>query len=80
VAEQQVEVSHEAVVFLKHWPEVIMHFASHTLVGEAVQKSFLYVGDNDIKKSATSALMMVDVRGTEQRRNISLIFSLMIFD
>lgn len=65
MAEQQVEVSHEAVVFLKHWPEVIMHFASHTLVGEAVQKSFPYVGDNDIKKSATSALMMVVVRGTE---------------
>ena len=29
-----------------HQPEAIMHFASNTLVGESVQKPFLYLGDN----------------------------------
>ncbi|RME76672.1 MAG: UDP-glucose 4-epimerase GalE, partial [Chloroflexi bacterium] len=27
-------------------PEAIMHFASHTLVGESMQKPFLYLGEN----------------------------------
>lgn len=27
-------------------PEAVMHFASHTLVGESVEKPFLYLGDN----------------------------------
>jgi UDP-glucose 4-epimerase len=30
----------------QHRPEAIMHFASHTLVGESVEKPFLYLGDN----------------------------------
>ena len=30
----------------QHQPEAIMHFASHTLVGESVEKPFLYLGDN----------------------------------
>src|SRR5712671_1363130 len=29
-----------------HRPEAIMHFASHTLVGESMQNPFLYLGDN----------------------------------
>lgn len=29
-----------------HRPEAIMHFASHTLVGESMQKPFLYLADN----------------------------------
>ena len=29
-----------------HQPEAIMHFASHTLVGESMQSPFLYLGDN----------------------------------
>ncbi len=29
-----------------HRPEAIMHFASNTLVGESVEKPFLYLGDN----------------------------------
>lgn len=33
-------------VFAEHRPEAIMHFASHTLVGESVQKPFLYLGAN----------------------------------
>lgn len=33
-------------VMAQHQPEAIMHFASHTLVGESVEKPFLYLGDN----------------------------------
>lgn len=33
-------------VFRKHEPEGIMHFASNTLVGESMEKPFLYLGDN----------------------------------
>jgi UDP-glucose 4-epimerase len=33
-------------LFAEHRPEAIMHFASHTLVGESMQNPFLYVGDN----------------------------------
>lgn len=29
-----------------HRPEAIMHFASNTLVGESVEKPFMYLGDN----------------------------------
>lgn len=32
---------------IERWqPDAIMHFASHTLVGESMQKPFLYLGDN----------------------------------
>ncbi|HEX8671028.1 MAG TPA: UDP-glucose 4-epimerase GalE [Longimicrobium sp.] len=30
----------------EHRPEGILHFASHTLVGESMEKPFLYLGDN----------------------------------
>jgi UDP-glucose 4-epimerase len=30
----------------EHKPDAIMHFASHTLVGESMQKPFLYLGEN----------------------------------
>jgi len=33
-------------VFNQHRPEAIMHFASHTLVGESMEKPFLYLGEN----------------------------------
>ncbi len=33
-------------VMKEHRPEAIMHFASHTLVGESMEKPFLYLGDN----------------------------------
>jgi len=35
-----------AAAFQHHRPDAIMHFASHTLVGESMQKPFLYLGDN----------------------------------
>jgi UDP-glucose 4-epimerase len=33
-------------VFDEHQPEAIMHFASHTLVGESMEQPFLYLGEN----------------------------------
>ncbi|MBK8051417.1 MAG: UDP-glucose 4-epimerase GalE [Anaerolineales bacterium] len=33
-------------VLAEHKPDAIMHFASHTLVGESMQKPFLYLGEN----------------------------------
>ena len=33
-------------LFASHRPEGVMHFASHTLVGESMEKPFLYLGDN----------------------------------
>ena len=33
-------------VLQEHRPAAIMHFASHTLVGESVEQPFLYLGDN----------------------------------
>jgi UDP-glucose 4-epimerase len=33
-------------LFAEHQPEAVMHFASHTLVGESMEKPFLYLGEN----------------------------------
>lgn len=33
-------------VFARHRTEAVMHFASHTLVGESMEKPFLYLGEN----------------------------------
>lgn len=33
-------------LFEKHRPEAVMHFASKTLVGESMEKPFLYLGEN----------------------------------
>ncbi len=33
-------------VLTQHRPDAVMHFASKTLVGESMQKPFLYIGDN----------------------------------
>ncbi len=33
-------------VISDHKPQAILHFASHTLVGESMEKPFLYLGDN----------------------------------
>jgi UDP-glucose 4-epimerase len=35
-----------ANVIGEHRPDAVMHFASHTMVGESVEKPFLYLGDN----------------------------------
>lgn len=33
-------------VMVEHQPQAIMHFASHTLVGESMEQPFLYLGQN----------------------------------
>lgn len=33
-------------LFAEHQPEAVMHFASHTLVGESMAHPFMYLGDN----------------------------------
>lgn len=33
-------------VFAEHRPDAVLHFASHTLVGESMEKPFLYLGQN----------------------------------
>ncbi len=33
-------------VFAEYRPEAVMHFASHTLVGESMENPFLYLGEN----------------------------------
>ena len=33
-------------LFAEHKPDAVMHFASHTMVGESMQKPFLYLGEN----------------------------------
>jgi UDP-glucose 4-epimerase len=35
-----------AAVFAAHQPEAVMHFAARSLVGESMQKPFLYLGEN----------------------------------
>ena len=37
-----------AQVFSEHQIEAVMHFASYTLVGESVERPFLYLGDNTV--------------------------------
>jgi UDP-glucose 4-epimerase len=39
---------HVAAVFVAHQPEAVMHFAARSLVGESMQKPFLYLGENVI--------------------------------
>ena len=43
------DLAHRAqvdAVFSEHRPDAVMHFASRTLVGESMQKPFLYLSDN----------------------------------
>ena len=45
----QIDLADRAALeqlFSKHKIDAIMHFASYTLVGESVEKPFLYIGDN----------------------------------
>src|ERR1700690_3875711 len=36
-------------VLARHKPETVMHFASHTLVGESMKQPFQYLGENVVK-------------------------------
>ncbi len=55
-------------VFAQHKPEAVMHFAARSLVGESMQKPFLYLGEN-----ITNALNLLQV--TADRSVKRFIFS-----
>ncbi len=44
--------------FKQHQPDAVMHFASHTQVGESMEQPFLYLGDN--VKNALNLLQVMD--------------------
>lgn len=46
-------------ILTQHQPEAVMHFAAHSLVGESVQKPFLYLGSN-VKNAANLLESMLD--------------------
>jgi UDP-glucose 4-epimerase len=51
------------VVFATHRPEAVMHFASHTLVGESVAQPMKYLGENVIcAANLFSAMLAHEVR------------------
>jgi UDP-glucose 4-epimerase len=58
-----------------HQPEAIMHFASNTLVGESVQKPFLYLGDN-----VTNGLNLLQSAVTHGVRRFVLSSTANLFD
>lgn len=58
-----------------HKPEAIMHFASNTLVGESVEKPFLYLGDN-----VTNGLNLLQSAVTHGVRRFVLSSTANLFD
>ena len=51
-------------VFAEHKPEAVMHFASKTLVGESMEKPFLYLGENVM--NAVNLLETMAAHGTRK--------------
>jgi len=62
-------------VFAAHQPEAVMHFASHTLVGESMQDPFRYLGDN-----VTNALNLLRAAVTHGVRRFILSSTANLFD
>ena len=62
-------------LLVTHQPEAIMHFASNTLVGESVQKPFLYLGDN-----VTNGLNLLESAVTHGVRRFVLSSTATLFD
>jgi UDP-glucose 4-epimerase len=62
-------------VMKEHRPEAIMHFASHTLVGESMEKPFLYLGDN-----VTNGLNLLQSAVTHGVRRFILSSTANLFD
>lgn len=62
-------------LLVTHQPEAIMHFASNTLVGESVQKPFLYLGDN-----VTNGLNLLESAVTHGVRRFVLSSTANLFD
>ena len=61
--------------FKKHQPDAVMHFASHSLVGESVEKPFLYLGDN-----VRNALNLLEVMDAHDVRRFILSSTANLFD
>ena len=61
--------------FGAHQPEAVMHFASHTLVGESMQDPFRYLGDN-----VTNALNLLRAAVTHGVRRFILSSTANLFD
>lgn len=51
-------------VFAEHAPEAVMHFAARSLVGESMQKPFLYLGENIT--NALNLLQVTAARGVKR--------------
>jgi UDP-glucose 4-epimerase len=62
-------------VFAAHQVEAIMHFASHTLVGESMEKPFLYLRDNVV-----NALNLLEVAVERGARKFILSSTANLFD
>lgn len=61
--------------FGTHRPEAVMHFASHTLVGESMQEPFRYLGDN-----VTNALNLLRAAVEHGVRRVILSSTANLFD
>ena len=61
--------------FGAHQPEAVMHFASHTLVGESMQEPFRYLGDN-----VTNALNLLRAAVEHGVRRVILSSTANLFD
>ena len=59
----------------EHKPDAIMHFASHTLVGESMEKPFLYLGEN-----VTNGLNLFQSAAKNQVKKIIISSTANLFD
>ena len=61
--------------FRKHQPNAVMHFASHTQVGESMERPFLYLGDN-----VRNALNLFEVMDDHDVKRFILSSTANLFD
>jgi UDP-glucose 4-epimerase len=59
----------------EHHPDAVMHFASHTLVGESMQRPFLYLGENVV-----GGLNLLECMGEHGVRRFILSSTANLFD
>jgi UDP-glucose 4-epimerase len=69
------ESSAVEAAFREHRPEAVMHFASHTLVGESMKHPFLYLGEN-----VTNALNLLQAAVNHGVRRFILSSTANLFD
>ncbi len=62
-------------VFAEHRPEAVMHFAARSLVGESMQKPFLYLGEN-----ITNALNLLQVTAAQGVKRFIFSSTANLFD